>query len=127
MHLNLTDKARGVADHLARHWLTYVAVFTAVQLAGHLLGVLGDFPNPFKILACIVKDWIPWALLLAAGVVAIIFAMRVMNSRAGGDVLGMVFGLGLAILAAIYALDPTKMQSLITALGGGTVTFGSCT
>ncbi|MDQ2808024.1 MAG: hypothetical protein M3Z04_14105 [Chloroflexota bacterium] len=125
--MNPKDMARGLADHLAAYWPTYVAIFTAASLAGPLLGVLGEFPNPFKILACIVKDWIPWALLLAAGVVAIIFAMRVMNSRAGGDVLGMVFGLGLAILAAIYALDPAKMQSLVTALGGGAITFGSCT
>lgn len=127
MNLNVSDKARAGLDHLAAHWTIYTALFTAAHLDGPLLVQLGDsFPNPVKTIACIVLSWVPWALILAFGWAALQFAGRVMNSRAGGDIVGLVITLFFAIIVATYAIDPTKLQSVVTALGGSEMHFGTC-
>lgn len=121
--MNLKTLAQNIAQHLVAHWMAYLS---AVLLSAHLLGYLADFPNPIKIVACILLSWVPWALILAMCVVAIMFAMRVVNSRSGADAIPMVIALGVAILVAIYATDTAKLQTLVTALGGGTMNFGTC-
>lgn len=127
MNLNVSNKARAALDHLAQHWPLYVALFTAASLAGPLLVQLGDeFPNPIKTIACIILSWVPWALILAFGYAALQFALRVVNSRAGGDVVGLVITLFFAIIVATYAIDPTKLQTVVTSLGGGEMHFGTC-
>lgn len=122
--MHLKTLVQSAAQHLAANGLAYLS---AVVLAANLFGPLAEFPNPIKIVACILLSWVPWALILAACVVAIMFAMRVVNSRSGADAIPMVVALGTAILVAIYATDTAKLQTLVTALGGGTMQFGTCT
>ncbi len=121
----LQNTARAVADHLAAHGMTYLTFFIAARLFGPLLD--DAIPNPFKIVMCILKDWLPWAIELGVVWLAIKLAMRAFNSRSGDDVAMLAVTVLAAAVVGGLALNPDKLVALLTRIGVTGITFSSCT